>query len=150
MPQIYLRRAEHELSRRLVKHMYDNNYQKFNFSIDFSRIFLAQNNEIENNLNENSVLYVNFNGRTFRQYAKHYTYTMRRDQVLPEIKVDMNEELSVSRNFNEKQIDVIRANNSKVFNSVNKMISQTEKKIYSRTIGTNDYSNISEVKKSDN
>lgn len=97
LPQKYLREAEKELSRRLVEYMYNNNYQKFNFSIRFSRIYLAQNTYTDNKLNENSVLYVSFNNRTYRQYVKHYTYRMTRDTVLPEILVDMNEELSVSR-----------------------------------------------------
>lgn len=100
-PQIYLRRAERKLSKALVKYMYEHNYQMFNFSIGFSRIFLSQNEEIEKNINENSVLYVSFNNRTYRQYVKHYTYRMSKDQVLPEISVDMNEELSVSRTLKE-------------------------------------------------
>jgi hypothetical protein len=103
LPQVYLRRAERELSKRLVSYMYDNNYQKFNFSIKFSRIFLAQNPFVDENLNENSVLYVSFNNKTYRQYVKHYTYRMTKDTVLPEISVDMNEEISVSRTLAERQ-----------------------------------------------
>jgi hypothetical protein len=102
MPQIYLRRAERVLSRKLVKYMYEHNYQMFNFSIDFSHIFLAQNEDIDTNLNENSVLYVSYNNRTYRQYVQHYKYQMTKDNVLPEITVEMNEELSVSRTQTER------------------------------------------------
>lgn len=102
MPQIYLRRAERVLSRKLVQYMYEHNYQMFNFSINFSRIFLAQNLDIESRLNENSVLYVSFNNRIYRQYVNHYSYKMTKDAVLPEISVDMNEELSVSRTQTER------------------------------------------------
>jgi hypothetical protein len=102
MPQIYLRRAERVLSRKLVQYMYEHNYQMFNFSINFSRIFLAQNLDIESHLNENSVLYVSFNNRIYRQYVNHYSYKMTKDAVLPEISVDMNEELSVSRTQTER------------------------------------------------
>ena len=102
MPQIYLRRAERVLSRKLVQYMYEHNYQMFNFSINFSRIFLAQNSDIESHLNENSVLYVSFNNRIYRQYVNHYSYKMTKDAVLPEISVDMNEELSVSRTQTER------------------------------------------------
>ena len=104
MPQVYLRRAERDLSRKLVAYMYDNNYEKFNFSIKFSRIFLAQNGYIDALLNENSVLYVDFNNRTYRQYVKNYTYRMTSDAVLPEISVDMNEELGVSKTIIEQQV----------------------------------------------
>lgn len=111
LPQVYLRRAEKELSRRIIAYMYDNNYQKFNFSIKFSRIFIAQNEEVDDKLNENSVLYVSFNKKVYRQYVKHYTYRMSKDEPLPEISVDMNEELSVSRTQMEAE-RVNRANES--------------------------------------
>lgn len=103
LPQAYLRRAERDLSRKIIAYMYDNNYQKFNFSIKFSRIFLADNQSVDNNLNENSVLYVTFNNKTYRQYVKHYSYRMAKDTVLPEISVEMNEELSVSRTTVEQE-----------------------------------------------
>lgn len=103
MPQVYLREAEHELSRKLVEYMYDNNHQKFNFTIQFSRIFIAQNDDINSVLNENSVLYVRFNNKIYRQYVKHYTYKMVDKETLPEISVDMNEELSVSRTLKERE-----------------------------------------------
>lgn len=111
LPQVYLRRAEKELSRRIIAYMYDNNYQKFNFSIKFSRIFIAQNEEVDDKLNENTVLYVLFNKKIYRQYVKHYTYRMSKGEPLPEISVDMNEELSVSRTQIESE-RVTRANES--------------------------------------
>lgn len=102
LPQIYLRRAERKLSRELVKYMYEHNWQKFNFSIKFSRIYVEENPETDDNLNENSVLYVMFNGTVYRQYAKHYTYKMSHDAPLPEVNVDMNEDLSVSRTLTQQ------------------------------------------------
>lgn len=105
LPQTYLRRAERELSETLIKFMYDGNYQKFNYSIKNSRIFLAQNAAVDDRLNENSVIYVSFDNKIYRQYVKHYTYRMTKDVVLPEISVDMNEELSVSRTKNELERD---------------------------------------------
>lgn len=97
LPQIYLRRAERKLSREIVKYMYEHNWQRFNFSIKFSRIYIANNPATDDDMNENSVLYVLFNGIVYRQYAKHYTYKMSHDAPLPETSVDMNEDLSVSR-----------------------------------------------------
>jgi hypothetical protein len=102
LPQIYLRRAERKLSMELVKYMYEHNWQRFNFSIKFSRIFIADNQNIDDTLNENSVLYVSFNGVVYRQYAKHYTYRMSHEAPLPETNVDMNEELSVSRTMTQQ------------------------------------------------
>lgn len=98
MPTLYIRNAEHELSRALVKYMYENNAQKFNFTIRFSRIFLAQNESIESHLNENCVLWVNYNGRVYKQFVSSYSYKMSSEEALPEITVNMNDELSVVRN----------------------------------------------------
>ena len=137
LPQTYLRWAEKELSRRLVEYMYDNNYQKFNFSIGFSRIFLGQNADVEDNLNENSVMYVSFNNKTYRQYAKHYSYRMSKDAVLPEISVDMNEELSVSRTKSERdamsRLEVDANANARISNAV----LSVEQRVSRRTIGRN-------------
>lgn len=104
MPQIYLRRAERSLSRKIVKYMYENNYQKFNFSIRFSRIFLAEDEDVLSHLNENSVIYIDYYGaHNYRQYISHYSYKMSKDAVLPEVSVDMNEELSVFRTQKQQQ-----------------------------------------------
>lgn len=134
LPQMYLRRAERELSRRLVAYMYDNNYQKFNFSIRFSRIYMAQNATVDDDLNENSVLYVNFNNRTYRQYAKHYTYRMTSGEPLPEITVDMNEELSVSRTLTQQQAYYKQVNNRWLLSQMGAMTSQMQERIGKTTV----------------
>ena len=112
MPQLYIRQAEHKLSKKLVRYMFDNNSQRFNFSIKFSRIYLAENLSIEELLNENSVLYVQYSTtqRKYKQYVSHYTYIMKHDAVLPEINVEMNQELSVYRNKDEQARFVLSAN----------------------------------------
>lgn len=102
MPQLYIRNAEHELSRAIVKYMYEHNPQKFNFSINFSRIYLAKNEDVENNLNENSVFYVKYNNKVYKQYVAQYSYKMSHDVPLPEITVTMNEELSAVRNADSR------------------------------------------------
>ena len=137
LPQVYLRRAEHELSRRLVEYMYEHNYQKFNFSINFSRIYLAQNEETDENLNENSVLYVKFNGRTYRQYVKHYSYRMSHDVTLPEIKVDMNEELSVSKSILEQWDEGRRRDRGRMASQLGKVTKQMQTRIEKNTVGKN-------------
>ena len=137
LPQAYLRRAERDLSKRIIAYMYDNNYQKFNFSIKFSRIFLAQNADIDTNLNENSVLYVTFNNRTYRQYAKQYTYKMSKDAVLPEISVELNEELTVSRTYVEQQAAFTAQTNNNNRRRWRRDILGVEERISRRTIDRN-------------
>lgn len=128
LPQMYLRRAEHNLSRDLVGYMYDHNYQKFNFSIRFSRIFIEENSGVDDNMNENSVLYVNFNKKAYRQYVKHYTYKMSHDAPLPETTVEMNEELSVGRTTLEKW----RGENKKEIYKVSMMVGATAQQVEDR------------------
>ena len=134
LPQVYLHRAERDLSRKIIAYMYDNNYQKFNFSIKFSRIFLAQNTDIDDNLNENSVLYVSFNKKTYRQYVKHYTYKMSHDAVLPEISVDMNEELNVTRTNIEQMAALSQRQVTTAGRRVRDEIAQMEMRINRRTV----------------
>ena len=95
MPQYYLRYAEHELSKAIIADLNTENPQKFNFSMDFSRIFLAENLVFAENLTENAVLYAEYNHKKYKQYVKSYTYKVVSTEALPEIKVDLNEELSV-------------------------------------------------------
>lgn len=138
LPQAYLRSAERDLSKRLISYMYENNYNKFNFSINFSRIFLAQNETVNDKINENSVVYVYFNRKIYRQYVKHYTYKITKNDALPEISVDMNEELSVTRTVAEQQASMqlkIANSNRRYFRDE---VSSVENRIVRRTVGKND------------
>jgi hypothetical protein len=135
LPQIYLRRAEHELSRNLVNYMYEHNYQKFNFSIKFSRIYVEENPNTDDNLNENSVLYVSYNNATYRQYVKSYTYTMKHDEALPELNVDMNEELSVSRTLEEKRRRDGKNLDGTLSSKISSKVRKAQDTIEGRTIG---------------
>ena len=138
MPQLYLRRAERDLSRRLVAYMYDNNYQKFNFSIKFSRIYIEQNPDVDGNLNENSVLYVTFNGKTYRQYVKHYSYRMSSDEPLPELSVDMNEELSVARTVIQQWSWSRSKDRRWVIQQTSAAAQQVQDKVAKHTVNKND------------
>jgi hypothetical protein len=135
LPQIYLRRAEHELSRKLVNYMYEHNYQKFNFSIKFSRIYVEENPKTDDNLNENSVLYVSYNNATYRQYVKSYTYTMKHDEALPELNVDMNEELSVSRSLEDKRRRDGKRLDGSLSSKISSKVRKAQDTIEGRTIG---------------
>lgn len=134
MPQIYLRRAERRLSRELVKYMHEHNYQKFNFSIKFSRIYIEDNPQTDDNLNENSVLYVRYNGRTYRQYVKHYSYKMSHNEPLPEISVDMDEELSVSKTLMQRWDEMSRRSGGRMASSLSSKISRVQNRIEKTTL----------------
>lgn len=134
LPQVYLRRAEHELSRKLVKYMYDNNFQKFNFNIKFSRIYIEENPHTDEGLNENSVLYVDFNRAIYRQYVKNYTYKMVHTEALPEITVSMNEKLSVSRTLEQRRRRDGKISDGRTSSQISSVVNRMRDKIESRTI----------------
>lgn len=134
LPQVYLRAAERKLAHELVKYMYENNWQKFNFSLKFSRIFLAQNEDVDSNVNENSVLYVLFNNNIYRQYAKHYTYKMSKNDALPEINVDMNEELTVSRTLLQQWDEGRRRDGRSISSRFEGLMRSMQRNIENRTL----------------
>ena len=138
LPQIYLRRAERKLSRELVKYMYEHNWQRFNFSIKFSRIYIEGDHTTDDNLNENSVLYVKYDGNTYRQYAKHYTYKMSHGEALPEINVDMNEDLSVSRTLTQQWDRNMVRSAKKTSSYVGDVADQTKDSAQKRYLGKYD------------
>lgn len=95
MPQYYLRFAERELSKQIIADMEKDNAQRFNFSMYFSRIFLSESELFRQNLTENAVLYCEYDNKKYKQYIQSYTYKMTASETLPDISVDMNDELSV-------------------------------------------------------
>lgn len=95
MPQRFIRSAESLLSETIIREMCDENVRKNNFSIDFSRIFFEQNKTFLSSLNENSVIHVKYNNKIHRLYVSSFTYTLNKDEYLPEIKVDLDDELAV-------------------------------------------------------
>lgn len=137
LPQAYLRNSETELSKRIVAYMYDNNKQKFNFSIKFSRIFLGQNFDVEGKLNENSVVYVTFNNKIYRQYVKHYSYKMTSGEPLPEISVDLNEEMNVSRTRVEQEAALRTRSSINIDFRLRRAIAMSESRIRHRVVERN-------------
>lgn len=98
LPAQYIITAEKKLEQELIKEMLENNDDKFEYSIDFSRIFLAENDDIYNNLNENSIVTIRYNDRNYRLYVSSYSYKMDSKSALPEIKVELSEKLSITKN----------------------------------------------------
>lgn len=108
LPKAYIEAAEKRLDDKLIKYMHDNNFEKFNFSIAFSRIFFAENPSILNGLNENSKITIEYNGREHSLYASSISITMTNEQPLPEIKVELNDNIAVSQNQISQIVDATK------------------------------------------
>ena len=105
LPQSYIENAEKELEEQLIRFMYDNNYEKFNFSIKFSRIYLAEHTEINNLLDENARITILYNGQVHPLYVSSYSYKVAEDSILPEVTVELTDELAVSQNYIQRTVN---------------------------------------------
>lgn len=108
MPDSYIYKAENDLKEYLIQYMAENNSEKFNFSIKFSRIFFAEHPDILEQLNENSRLIVEYNKVQYTFYVDNYTYTMSSDSPLPEIEVNLVDTLSIGQNSLQTMLDGVK------------------------------------------
>ena len=108
LPQAYILKAEDELEKSLVKHMWMNNVEKFTFSAKFSRIFFTEHPEVLAQLNENARVLIEYNGKQHTLYIDNYTYKMDSGSPLPEIDIDLVDTLSVGQNSLQTQLDSVK------------------------------------------
>lgn len=105
LPQLYIEKAEEDLYDQIIRFMYDNNFEKFNFSIKFSRIYLAEHPEILALLDENARIKILYNGQEHLLYVSSFTYTVTDSEVLPEITVELKDNLAVSQNAIQRAVN---------------------------------------------
>lgn len=108
LPQAYIKYAEDRLEQELIKYIKENNDEKFTFSIKFSRIYLAENPDIANAITENAVLQVTYNGYTYPLYVSSYSYKVSSNEALPEITVELKDEISVNQNAIQNAITEVK------------------------------------------
>lgn len=108
LPQSYILNAEDKLEKEIVKYISENNTEKFNFSISFSRIYFEENPNILQHINENARFTISYNGKEYVLYVSSFSYSMSEDSILPEIKVELDEELTISQNAIQKSINAVK------------------------------------------
>lgn len=118
MPIEYIKAAENKLKEEIIRYMYENNTEKFSFSIKFSRIYLAENSQILNTLNENAFIIVEYNGVKHPLYVSSFAYKMTAGETLPEITVELAETLSASTNAIQAAVSQVKTD---VLDRVQKM-----------------------------
>lgn len=105
LPKPYIEKAEVDLYDQIIRFMYDNNFEKFNFSIKFSRIYLAEHPEILALLDENARIKILYNGQGHLLYVSSFTYKVTDSEVLPEITVELKDNLAVSQNAIQRAVN---------------------------------------------
>ena len=95
MPFEYILQAEERLSKQIVSDIYDNNFHKFNIGVDFSRIYLRENeNNVLAKLCDSAKIWVQHSSdeAAVELYVSTFRYSMTKD-ALPEITVELAESL---------------------------------------------------------
>ena len=108
LPKEYILNAEEKLKQNLIKYMYNNNREKFTFSIKFSRIFFKEHPYVESLLNENARILVDYNGQQHILYVDNYTYKADSSSSLPEIEVSLADTLTIGQNSLQNRIDGVK------------------------------------------
>lgn len=110
LPQAYIENAEKELEKALIRYMAANNMEKYNFSIKFSRIYFEEHPEVASVLNENSRIIVEYNGVQIPLYVNSFTYKIDSSSPLPEIDIELDEDIAVSKNSLQQTVENITSN----------------------------------------
>ena len=105
MPRSYVLEAEEKLTKEVIKYMSQNNSDKWNFDIDFSRIFLQENESFYERLDENCKLNVRYNGETYNFYVNNYKYEVKANEALPKITVGLVDTITINRGITQNIID---------------------------------------------
>ena len=122
MPKEYVLEAEEKLTQEIIKYMSQNNSDKWNFDIDFSRIFLQENPSFYNRLNENCKLNVRYNGEVFNFYVNDYKYEVKSNEALPKITVGLIDALTISRGITQNIVEGVM----KAFNQMFEVVEDPE------------------------
>ncbi len=109
LPQAYITAAEKRLEDAIIAYMYDNNVEKYNFTIKFSRVYLAENPSLVEQLNENSVLSIRYDNKLITSYISTYTYKRSASESLPEITVTLSDTIGVTSGALQNAISEVSA-----------------------------------------
>ena len=109
LPEEYIYRAEKKLENTIVKYIWENNKEKFNFSVGFSRIFLEENQGFYDQLDENARLNMRYNGKEYLLYVSSYSYQMNEGDILPNITVELDDTLTIAQNALQNAINEVKS-----------------------------------------
>lgn len=108
LPQSYITTAENKLKEEIIKYLATNNTDKFNFSINLSRIFFAENPDVLSELNENSRVQFEYDSRRYEFYISSYSYKMSANEPLPQITIELTDTLTINKGTLQTSIDSVK------------------------------------------
>mgnify|MGYP004644073497 CR=1 FL=1 len=104
--------AEKRLEEALIKDMYNDNEDKFNYPIKFSRIFLQENPDFASKLNENSRVAVEYNGHKVELFTSNYSVKVD-ENALASVEVELVKSLDITESSIKQAIEAA-TNNSPI------------------------------------
>lgn len=104
--------AEKRLEEALINDMYNDNEDKFNYTIKFSRIFLQENPDFASKLNENSRVVVEYNGHKVELFTSNYSVKVD-ENALASVEVELVKSLDITESSIKQAIDAA-TNNSPI------------------------------------
>lgn len=125
MPKSYVLEAEEKLTKEVIKYMSQNNSDKWNFQIDFSRIFLQENPTFTRKLDENCKLNVFYNGVIYNFYVNDYKYEVKANEALPKISVGLVDTITINRGITQNIVDSVM----KAFNQMFEVVDDPKETI---------------------
>lgn len=117
LPKEFILQAEKRLETAILDYLLDNNQEKFNFSIAFSRIYLQEHPDVLAKLTENAKIKIRYNNRTYIQYVSSLSCNVD-ETPIPEITVNLTEELSVRENPISRAISEVSATFSRMLTNM--------------------------------
>ena len=120
-PLTYIRAAEKALDKALVDYMSERNSGTFEYDVTLSRIFLQDNPDIAGLINENSRLWLSYNGKSVQLYISTFSVSVD-DDILANIAISLSSEFKAY----ESRID--KAISSAVASSKSDILAQQKSK----------------------
>lgn len=106
-PKVLITAAEDRLDKALIKYMSENNEDQFNYTIKFSRIFLAENKDFTDKLNENAKICLKFNGIKHELFVSNYS--VKRDgNALADVEIELVKSLEVTQSEIKQMIESVK------------------------------------------
>lgn len=145
LPYEYIENAEKKLEAEIIKYLQNNNDEKFTFSISFSRIYFEENPDVLALLSENSKIQITYNNKNYDLYVSSFSYSMGEGDVLPEIRIELDETLKTSQNALQNAISEVKSTLGNAINQVSYKISTQSRSYVSKVeddtaLGTVDFS----------
>ena len=129
-PKVLTLAAEKRLDKALIKYMSENNMDKFDYSVKFSRIYLAEHPNFAQKLNENAKVCLEYNGERHELFVNNYS--VKRDgKILAEVSVELTESVEPTQSDIKQIVDSVK--NSISFGSSvgsNRFNASTTDKLY--------------------